>query len=95
MYQYDSPPAGIRGSGGSTDFGNVSQVLPSFALRFAVSEEPVPGHSLAMAEVAKTDLAHDNALAAAKVLALTACELLADPELLAAAREEFQARANA
>jgi len=91
----DSPPAGIRGSGGSTDFGNVSQVLPAFALRFAVSEEPVPGHSLAMAEVAKTDLAHDNALATAKVLALTACDLLADPELLAAAREEFQARANA
>ncbi len=91
----DPPPPGIPGSGGSTDFGNVSQVLPSFALRFAVSEEPVPGHSLAMAEVAKTDLAHDNALAAAKVLALTACELLADPELLAAAREEFQARANA
>lgn len=90
----DPPPASTQGSGGSTDFGNVSQVLPSFALRFAVSEEPVPGHSLAMAEVAKTDLAHENALAAAKVLALTACELLADPELLAAAREEFQARAN-
>ena len=91
----DLPPTGVPGSGGSTDFGNVSQVLPSFALRFAVSEEPVAGHSLAMAEVAITDLAHDNALAAAKVLALTACELLADPELLAAAREEFQARGNA
>ena len=91
----DSPPPGPLGGGGSTDFGNVSQILPSFALRFAVSEEPVPGHSLAMTEVAKTDLAHDNALAAAKVLALTACELLADPELLAAAKQEFQARANA
>ena len=90
----DPPPAGAPSSGGSTDFGNVSQVLPSFALRFAVSEEPVAGHSLAMAEVAITELAHDNALAAAKVLALTACELLADPELLAAARQEFQARAK-
>ena len=91
----DAPIASTLGSGGSTDFGNVSQVLPSFALRFAVSEEPVPGHSLAMADVAKTDLAQDYALSAAKVLALTACELLADPELLAAARQEFQARADA
>ena len=55
----------------------------------------MPGHSLAMADAAKTDLAQDYALAAAKVLALTACELLADPELLAAAREEFKARADA
>ncbi|PKB79944.1 MAG: hypothetical protein BZY88_10725 [SAR202 cluster bacterium Io17-Chloro-G9] len=82
------------GSGGSTDFGNVSQVMPSFALRFAVSETPIPGHSLAMAEAAKTDMAQDNAIATAKALALTACDLLADPELLAEARKEFQARAE-
>ncbi|MCH7713561.1 MAG: M20 family metallopeptidase [Chloroflexi bacterium] len=82
------------GSGGSTDFGNVSQVVPSFALRFAVSETPIPGHSLAMAEAAKTDLAQDNAIFTAKALALTACDLLADPALLAEARKEFQARAE-
>jgi len=82
------------GSGASTDFGNVSQVVPSFALRFAVSETPVPGHSLAMTAAAKTDLAHDNAIFTAKALALTACDLLADPALLAEARKEFQARAG-
>ena len=82
------------GSGGSTDFGNVSQVVPAFALRFAVSETPIPGHSLAMAEAAKTDLAQDNAIFTAKALALTACDLLADPALLAEARKEFQARAE-
>ena len=90
----DDPPAGRGGSGASTDFGNVSQVVPSFALRFAVSEEPVPGHSLAMAAAARTDLAHESALATAKALALTACDLLTDSELLAAAREEFAARAK-
>ena len=88
------PPKPGGGSGGSTDFGNVSQVIPSFALRFAISEEPVPGHSLAMTEASKTDLAQANAVAAAKALALTACDVLANPELLEAARQEFRARAE-
>ena len=90
----NEPVAG-GGSGASTDFGNVSQVIPSFALRFAVSETPVPGHSLAMTEAAKTDLAQASAIATAKALALTACDLLADPSLLAEARKEFWARADA
>ncbi|MFQ6027032.1 MAG: M20 family metallopeptidase [Dehalococcoidia bacterium] len=91
----DEPLPGSRGGGASTDFGNVSQVKPSFYLRFAVSETPIPGHSLAMAEAAKSELGHDNAIATAKVLALTACDLLTDPALLAAAQEEFTARSNA
>lgn len=90
---FEEAPPGWNGGGASTDFGNVSQVVPAYYLRFAVSREPVPGHSIAMAEAAKSGLAHDNALATAKVLALTACDLLARPELLAAARADFAARA--
>ena len=86
------PPGASGGSGASTDFGNVSQVVPSFAMRFAVSEEPVPGHSLLLAEAAKTPFASDSAIGVAKVLGLTACELLSNPDLLAAARDEHQAR---
>ena len=82
------------GSGASTDFGNVIQVVPSFAMRFAVSETPIPGHSLAMTAAAKTDLAQESAIFTAKALALTACDLLADPALLSEARKEFQARAE-
>ena len=82
------------GSGASTDFGNVSQVVPSFAMRFAVSETPIPGHSMAMTAAAKTDLAQESAIFTAKALALTACDLLADPALLSEARKEFQARAE-
>jgi amidohydrolase len=85
----DATPSGWNGGGASTDFGNVSQVLPAYYLRFAVSQEPVPGHSTAMTEAAKTALAHDNALATAKVLALTACDLLANPALIEAARADF------
>ena len=66
--------------------------MPSYYLRFAVSEEHVPGHSIRMTEAAITDLAHENAIATAKVLALTACDLLTNPELVAQARNEFAAR---
>jgi amidohydrolase len=90
----DATPQGWSGGGASTDFGNVSQALPAYYLRFAVSQEPVPGHSTAMAEAATSGLAHDNAMATAKVLALTACDLLSHPELLAAARADFTARAQ-
>jgi amidohydrolase len=88
----DAAPAGWNGGGASTDFGNVSQALPAYYLRFAVSQQPVPGHSTAMAEAAKSDFGHDNAIATAKVLALTVCDLLTHPDLLAAARSEFAAR---
>ncbi len=76
----------------STDFGNVSQAMPSFAMDFAVSEQPVPLHTPEMQQVAITELAHENALRTAKVLAATAVDLLAEPELVSRAREEFAAR---
>ena len=50
----DEPLPGRAGSGASTDFGNVSQVMPAFELRYAVSREPVASHSIAMRETAKT-----------------------------------------
>ena len=90
----DATPSGWNGGGASTDFGNVSQVLPAYYLRFAVSKDPVPGHSTAMTQAAKSALAHDSAIATAKVLALTACDLLANPALLEAARADFAERST-
>lgn len=81
--------------GASTDFGNVSQAIPSYYTKFAVAVAPVPAHSLALAAAAKTDFAQDVTLSVAKVLALTACDVLADPKLLAAAKKEFDARMKA
>ena len=90
--EVEQPPAGTGKKGASTDFGNVSQVLPAYYTRFAVSEEPVPGHSIAMTQAASSDLAHANAIRVAKLLALTACDLLTKPELVDAAQREFTAR---
>ena len=86
------PPSGDRPMGGSTDFGNVSHVVPSFAVSFAVSDDPVPGHSVLMTETAGSDFAQQQGILVAKTLALTACDVLSDPALLEAARSDFEAR---
>ncbi len=88
----DEPLPGRQGSAASTDFGNVSQAIPAFELRYAVSETPVPSHTREMTETAATEFASSNALTVAQALSLTACDLLEDPQLLAAARAEFTAR---
>ena len=90
----DEPVAGRPGSGASTDFGNVSQVMPAFELRYAVSETPVASHTRDMAETAVTDLALSNALLVAKTLSLTAGDLLRDPGLVEAATAEFANRSS-
>jgi len=86
------PPAGARSGGASSDLGNVSQRLPTFAIGFAVAEKPTPGHSPAMRDAAATPFAHANAIAVAKTLALVATDLIADASLLDAARADFNAR---
>ena len=90
----DEPVAGRPGSGASTDFGNVSQAMPAFELRYAVSETPVASHTRDMCETAITDLALSNALSVAKALSLTASDLLCDVTLVEAAKSEFAQRSN-
>ena len=91
----DEPLPGRQGSAASTDFGNVSQALPAYELRYAVSETPVASHSREMTETATSEYAINAAINVAKAMTLTACDLLLDPNLLSAARAEFEQRANA
>ncbi len=77
---------------GSTDMGNVSQVIPAVHPYIAIAAEGTPGHSTAFRDAAATPEAHANALLAAKAMALLAVDLLRDPKLLAAARAEFTQR---
>ena len=90
----DDPLPGRAGSAASTDFGNVSQVMPAFELRYAVSEQPVASHSREMCETAVTDLAFSSALAVAEALALTACDFMLDPTLLEQAKADFASRSG-
>ena len=90
----DEPTPGRPGSGASTDFGNVSQAMPAFELRYAVSETPVPSHTRQMQETAVTDLALSNALLVAKALSLTVSDLLRDDTLVETAKAEFAERSG-
>ena len=93
-FRLDEPVAGRPGSGASTDFGNVSQAMPAYELRYAVSETPVASHTRDMCETATTGLALSNALLVAKALSLTASDLLRDGALLETAKAEFVERSG-
>lgn len=77
---------------GSTDMGNVSQVIPAIHPYVAIAPEGTPGHSTAFRDAAATPPALENALKAAKAMALTAVDVLADGDLLESARLEFEKR---
>ena len=80
---------------GSTDMGNVMQILPGIHPYIAISDTTIPGHSTAFRDHAKTPEALDRALVAAKALALTAIDVLADATVLQRARAEFDERRKA
>ncbi|MGH7386684.1 MAG: amidohydrolase, partial [Candidatus Rokuibacteriota bacterium] len=65
------------------------QALPTIHPYIRISPDGVPGHSREFAEWAKSPLARAGMVAAAKALAMTALDLLAEPEQLRKAKEEF------
>jgi amidohydrolase len=65
----------------STDFGNVSQVAPADYIGFPVSLTPISGHSHVMRDASATDLAHENAMITAEILATVAVRIATDAEV--------------
>ncbi len=76
---------------GSSDMGNVSQVLPTIHPCVAICAVGVPGHSIEFRDAAALPYADAVTLLVATVVAQTAYELFADPALVAAAWQEFRA----
>lgn len=72
---------------GSTDMGNVTTAMPGIHPCLAITEEPVPSHSVAFAAAARTPLALATMRLAAKVLAMTALDVLTDPAMAKRAKE--------
>jgi amidohydrolase len=75
---------------GSTDMGNVSQVLPVIHPDLAICEQGVPGHSTSFRDAAALPRADETTLTAATLVAQTAYDLFAEPELVAAAWRELR-----
>jgi amidohydrolase len=74
---------------GSSDVGNVSQVLPTIQPMVAIAPTGMAIHSRDFVDAAVKPLAHAGMLAAAKTMAMTTYDLLADPGRVRAAKEEF------
>jgi len=73
----------------STDFGDVSQVVPAGQILVTCFTTGCPCHSWQACAVGKSGIAHKGELYAAKVLALTGLEFLTHPEKVSAARMRF------
>ena len=76
---------------GSTDMGNVSRVVPALHPYLATITDDIAGHTVEYREMCMTEVGKASMLDAAKALAMTAVELLAEPSLLVTARKELDA----
>jgi len=75
---------------GSSDVGNVSQVIPTIQPLVKIAPEGTPIHSCAFEAAAVSPLAREGMLAAAKVMAMTTLDLLSDPRLVERAQQDFR-----
>ncbi len=78
------------GRRGSSDIGNLSQVLPAIHPSLAIVDPDIPGHSQAFAEATMNPRGRKALLNAAKLLALTAYDFLKSAELRSRVGEAFQ-----
>jgi aminobenzoyl-glutamate utilization protein B len=75
---------------GSTDVSEVSWNAPTLQLWAGCWALGVPGHSWAITATGAMSIGHKGMLHAAKAMAITASELVDDPDLLARAQAEFR-----
>ena len=83
------PPAATERGGGSDDIAEVSWNLPTVVLRYPANIPGMTGHHWSSGIAMATPIAHKGSTAGAKAQALTALDLLLNPELLAAAKQYF------
>jgi len=77
---------------GSSDVGNVSQVIPTIQPMVAIAPLGTAIHSREFADAAVKPLARAGLLAAAKTMAMTTLDLLAEPGLVEKAKKAFAQR---
>jgi amidohydrolase len=77
---------------GSTDMGNISQVIPAIHPSVAIVSPNVQLHSEDFVLAAASEPGHKGLLDSAKALAMTVADLLGEPENLARVKDEFSRR---
>lgn len=83
-------PAPEDRGAGSSDIGNVSQVVPAIHPYISICDGSIAGHSQEFAEAAASEKGHDAMLTAAKALAMTAVDLYLDAKLMERVAKEFK-----
>ncbi len=75
---------------GSTDMGNVSRLVPSIHPFVAIADRGVPTHSPEFAAAAASEKGMQGLFDAAQALAMSVIDLLASPDTVKKAKEEFK-----
>jgi metal-dependent amidase/aminoacylase/carboxypeptidase family protein len=75
---------------GSTDMGNVSQLVPSMHAEVAIAPLGVSVHSPEFALAAASEAGSQGILDAAKALAMTVVDLVSEPGVMTKVKEEFK-----
>jgi aminobenzoyl-glutamate utilization protein B len=76
---------------GSTDVGDVSWITPLSMLNTACFATGAAGHSWGIVATCGMSIGHKGMMHAAKIMAVAAMDVYADPEHLQKARQEFEA----
>lgn len=75
---------------GSSDIGNVSEVVPSMHPMVAIASPPVSLHSTEFASAAASEAGHQGLLDAAKAMAMTVGDIIGRPGVLEKIKQEFR-----
>ena len=75
---------------GSTDVGDLSQIVPVSLLRTTCFPSGVPGHSWGNVAASGMSIGHKGMMHAAKIMAVTAVELYSDSNHLVEIQKEFE-----
>jgi amidohydrolase len=78
------------GRRGSSDIGNLSQVLPAVHPSLAIVDSDTPGHSQIFREATRSSRGQETLVKAAKLLAMTAYDFLTSAELQKQVKDSFQ-----
>jgi metal-dependent amidase/aminoacylase/carboxypeptidase family protein len=77
---------------GSTDMGDISQIMPAVHAYLSIAPRTVPNHTVEFTAAAASPAGDKAVVDGALAMAQTAADLFADPSLVELAKAEFQER---
>jgi len=80
----------LPAQGGSTDVGDVSQIVPTIRMSATVASNGGPWHSWAVVACTGMSIGHKGMIYAAKALAMTMADLYKNPKLVEAVKKDFK-----